>query len=57
MKITILDSYTINPGDLSFSELESIGELTVYERTAPCDILSRIGDSYEIGRASCRERV
>ena len=30
MKITILDSYTINPGDLSFSELESIGELTVY---------------------------
>jgi len=53
MKITILDSYTINPGDLSFSELESIGELTVYERTAPCDILSRIGDSYAVFTNKC----
>lgn len=31
MKIVILDGYTINPGDLSWSRLEKYGELTVYE--------------------------
>lgn len=35
MKIVILDGYTANPGDLSWQELESFGELTVYDRTRP----------------------
>lgn len=34
MKIVILDGYTANPGDLSWSGMEELGELTVYERTA-----------------------
>ena len=33
MKIVILDGYTENPGDLSWSGLEAFGELTVYDRT------------------------
>lgn len=33
MKIIILDGYTANPGDLSWAELEKLGELTVYDRT------------------------
>ena len=33
MKITILDGFTANPGDLSWKALEELGELTVYERT------------------------
>ena len=33
MKIVILDGYTENPGDLSWEELEKLGELTVYDRT------------------------
>jgi glycerate dehydrogenase len=33
MNITILDGYTLNPGDLSWKELESMGNLTVYDRT------------------------
>ena len=33
MKIVILDGYTENPGDLSWSELEALGEVTVYDRT------------------------
>ena len=33
MKIVILDGYTENPGDLSWGELEKLGELTVYDRT------------------------
>ena len=41
MKIVILDAYTSNPGDLSWSALEEFGELTVYERTMPNEILKR----------------
>ena len=42
MQIVILDGYTANPGDLSWKPLESLGQLTVYDRTAsaPKQILS-----------------
>jgi glycerate dehydrogenase len=33
MKIVVLDGYTLNPGDLSWSELERLGEVTIYDRT------------------------
>lgn len=39
MKITFLDGYTINPGDLTWEALEACGELTVYDRTDPADIV------------------
>jgi len=47
MKIVILDGYTENPGDLSWEELEKLGELTVYDRTPKdeTEIIRRIGDS------------
>lgn len=45
MKITVLDGYTENPGDLSWSELEKLGDLTVYDHTKPDEILKRIGDA------------
>ena len=48
MKIVILDGYTENPGDLSWGELEKLGELTVYDRTSLTDeaeIISRISDA------------
>lgn len=41
MKIVVLDGYGVNPGDLSWKKLEELGELTVYERTAPEDVLTR----------------
>lgn len=41
MKIVILDGYGMNPGDMSWAPLEELGSLTVYDRTAPDDILSR----------------
>ncbi|WP_347838773.1 D-2-hydroxyacid dehydrogenase [uncultured Draconibacterium sp.] len=41
MKIVVLDGYTLNPGDLSWQKLESIGDLTVYERTPPTEVLKR----------------
>lgn len=48
MKIVVLDGYTENPGDLSWGELEKLGDLTVYDRTSLTDeeeIISRIGDA------------
>lgn len=41
MKIVVLDGYTLNPGDLSWNALEQLGELKVYDRTAPEDVLKR----------------
>ena len=45
MKIVILDGYTENPGDLKWDGFDAMGELTVYDRTLPGEILSRIGDA------------
>ncbi|MEG2420831.1 MAG: D-2-hydroxyacid dehydrogenase [Oscillospiraceae bacterium] len=45
MKIVVLDGYTENPGDLSWAGLEALGSVTVYDRTEPEKILSRIGDA------------
>jgi glycerate dehydrogenase len=33
MKIVVLDGYTLNPGDLSWQELEGLGDCTIYDRT------------------------
>lgn len=48
MKITVLDGYTENPGDLSWDWLEALGETSIYdctpdgliaERSAGCEII------------------
>jgi glycerate dehydrogenase len=41
-RIIVLDGYTLNPGDLSWAELHQLGNVTVYDRTAPEDIVERI---------------
>ena len=41
MKIVVLDGHVANPGDLSWDSLASLGELTVYPRTAPGEVLER----------------
>ena len=45
MKIVILDGYTENPGDLSWSGMEELGEVTVYDRTPDELVVERIGDA------------
>ncbi|MBE6269941.1 MAG: D-2-hydroxyacid dehydrogenase [Prevotella ruminicola] len=45
MKIVILDGYTANPGDLSWRELEKMGDVTVYERTSPEETVVRAADA------------
>ena len=47
-KIVVLDGYTENPGDLSWEQIESFGEVTVYDRTSYEEselIAERIGDA------------
>ena len=44
-KIIILDGAVENPGDLSWEPLAALGELTVYDYTAPADVVARIGDA------------
>ncbi|HEY0207770.1 D-2-hydroxyacid dehydrogenase [Acerihabitans sp.] len=43
MKIVILDGGVLNPGDLSWTRLEQLGEIQVYENSAPEEVVERIG--------------
>ena len=45
MKIVILDGYSADPGDLSWEELEQMGELTVYDRTSPSETVQRAAEA------------
>lgn len=48
MKIVVLDGYTANPGDLSWGRLKESGEYTIYDRTAPGEVLERAIDAEAI---------
>ena len=45
MNIVILDGYTANPGDLSWDELKTMGEVTVYDRTCPSETVARAAEA------------
>lgn len=45
MKIVVLDGHTENPGDLSWAELEKLGELTVYDFSEPAEAAERMADA------------
>lgn len=45
MKIVDLDSYCVNPGDLSWDGIEKLGELTLYDRTKPEQVVERAKDA------------
>lgn len=44
-KIVVLDGFTANPGDLSWKELEALGELAVFDRTKPEKTVTRAADA------------
>jgi len=44
-KIVVLDGYAANPGDISWEPWKELGELTVYERTAPEETVERCKDA------------
>ena len=39
MNIVVLDGYAANPGDLCWDELQALGECTIYDRTAPAEVI------------------
>ena len=41
MRITVLDGYGLNPGDLSWKGFEALGDCTVYDRTTPEQLMER----------------
>ena len=41
MKIVVLDGYTLNPGDLSWKDLEKLGEVNIYDRSRGDEVLER----------------
>lgn len=41
MKIVILDSFTVDQGELSWDRLKEIADVETYERTSPEDIITR----------------
>lgn len=45
MKIVVLDGYGLNPGDLSWDEMGQLGELVVYDRTTPEEVIGRAADA------------
>jgi glycerate dehydrogenase len=44
MKIVITDGFTLNPGDLSWKNFETLGEVHYYDRTNSDEILDRVKD-------------
>jgi len=45
VNIVVLDGYTLNPGDLSWAELESIGPTVIYDRSSSTEVLPRAADA------------
>ena len=45
MNIVVLDGFTLNPGDLDWQDLQSLGPCAIYDRTQPAELLSRAADA------------
>lgn len=45
MKICILDGYSLNPGDLDWSHVERLGDVTLFDRTPADKIVERAADA------------
>ena len=45
MRIVVLDGHTLNPGDLSWDALRTLGETVIYERTPPERVLTRAAEA------------
>ena len=45
MKIVVLDGYAANPNDLSWEDMQALGQLVVFDRTAPDQVLERSADA------------
>ena len=44
-QIVVLDGFTLNPGDLDWSEFKSLGHCEIYDRTPPAELLPRAANA------------
>ena len=58
-EIVITDGYTLNPGDLSWDDLQELGNLRIFERTNSNEMLTRCRDASVIvtNKTPIRENV
>jgi len=45
MRIVVLDGFTLNPGDLGWDSLRSLGECAIHDRTAPDQIIQHAANA------------
>lgn len=45
MKIVVLDSKPLDAGDIDWSDLEALGELTLFDNTQPDEVIERVRDA------------
>jgi glycerate dehydrogenase len=45
MNIVVLDGFTLNPGDLNWEELKTLGSCQIYDRTNPADVAQRASNA------------
>jgi len=45
MNIIVLDGFTLNPGDLDWQNLHSLGSCAIFDRTQPAELLPRAADA------------
>ena len=45
MNIVVLDGHTLNPGDLTWDELQSLGDCAIHERTPSQEVVPRAADA------------
>ena len=45
MKIVYTDAHTLNPGDLDWAPIQSLGDVTLYDRTRPDELVERVKDA------------
>lgn len=45
MTIVVLDGFTLNPGDNPWAPLEELGEVRVYDRSAPAEVRERAAEA------------
>ncbi|HEX8235231.1 MAG TPA: D-2-hydroxyacid dehydrogenase [Abditibacteriaceae bacterium] len=45
MRIVVLDGHTLNPGDLSWSALQALGDCIIYDRTCESEVVTRAAEA------------
>ena len=45
MRIVVLDGFTLNPGDLAWDELKSLGECQIHDRSPALEVVKRASDA------------